>query len=162
MFFREGFHINSLEGPSLIFELWWHFSPNVTESKWIVLRDKLFESIRFFANERYMLIVLGKIAKSSLRHLKLVGKYEAFFRNVFCRRVLLTYLESETWPRNKAFIHDVVRTPRMAEMNDLWNCKSFDHNTLEHNSFQHWFPGCTYKTHKKYFRNAPKISKIRI
>ena len=33
----------------------------------------------FFANEKYMPIVLGKIAKSSQRHLELVVKYEDNF-----------------------------------------------------------------------------------
>ena len=50
--------------------------PNISE---LFSKINFSNDFGFFANEKYMPIVLGKIAKSSQRHLELVVKYEDIF-----------------------------------------------------------------------------------
>ena len=50
--------------------------PNISE---LFSKMNFSNDFGFFANEKYMPIVLGKIAKSSQRHLELVVKYEDVF-----------------------------------------------------------------------------------
>ena len=70
----------------------WHRVAKVSE---LFFKIEFPNDFGFFTVERYMLIVLGKIAKHVLRRLEAFVKYEACFSLAFCPNSGATYLESE-------------------------------------------------------------------